>query len=676
MSTVVDIVKGKGRFVDDIILPEMQHLAIVRSNYSRGRILKIEGECYTFKDFPSYITTVGEGATEGELNLREPVLADKYVNYLGQPIAAVLEKDRYKAEDLADSISVDIEPLKPVMDPENSMKSEPIHPSMKSNILSEITIGRDFNAEKYDVRIKDHFDNKRVATNPIETRGIVASYTDGKLTVWIPTQSVHSIREGLSDVLNMPKEKIRVIQTDTGGAFGLKGSVYSEHAIAAFLAIKTGKPVKWLESRRDHLTSSHPGRGTSAEVELFADKTGKIHGIKGKVVVDAGAYSGGSGEFAARFVGMQMCGAYDIPNAYIEAKSILTNKPVQGPYRGAGRPEAHFFIERMVDKLADELHMDPVDVRLLNTSNRELTSPLGVYVPPAKSFLMEAVEKLNYRNLKKDKPGFSIFVLVPAFQPGETARIIVDKNKVRVWLGGNSHGQRHELFVRRIVRENLGIDESLVSLEMGDTDMLEDGIGSWGSRSAMVGGMAVYDACQKIKEAVVKKYGKYSKELLMDDGADVYTHWREKGSMDSLGSNLVTCKVSERGQVTIKECSAYYDVGRPLSESTVRGQIEGGMAQGIGQTLYEELLYNEDGEMLTTSISDAGVPLANQLPDYKVFLADSTSTLATGAKGVGESPTIGVPPALARAIENQTGVHITETPVRQEILLKQRIRTK
>lgn len=140
--------------------------------------------------------------------------------------------------------------------------------------------------------------------------------------------------------------------------------------------------------------------------------------------------------------------------------------------------------------------------------------------------------------------------------------------------------------------------------------------------------------------------------------------------MDSLGCNLVTCKVNERGQVTLKECSAYYDVGKPLSESTVRGQIEGGMAQGIGQTLYEELLYNEDGELLTTSIADAGVPLANQLPDYKVFLAETTSTLATGAKGVGESPTIGIPPALSRAIENQTGVHIIETPVRQELLVR------
>lgn len=670
MSTVEEIVRGKGRFVDDVVLPGMLHLAIIRSNYSRGRILKIEGDAYAFKDFPSYITSVGEGATEGELNLREPVLADKYVNYLGQPVAAVLGKDRYEAEDLADSISVDVEPLKPVMDPDKSLESEPIHPSMKSNILSEITIGRDFSTDKFDISIKDHFDNKRVATNPIETRGIVASYSEGKLTVWIPTQSVHSIQEGLSDVLNMPKDKIRVIQTDTGGAFGLKGSVYSEHAIAAFLAIKTGKPVKWLENRRDHLTSSHPGRGTSADVELFADKTGKILGIKGKVLVDAGAYSGGSGEFAARFVGMQMCGAYDIPNAYVEARSVLTNKPVQGPYRGAGRPEAHFFIERMVDKLADELHMDPVDVRLMNTSNKEHTSPLGVYVPPAKSFLTEAVEKLNYRKLLSDKPGFSIFVLVPAFQPGETARIIVQKDKVRVWLGGNSHGQRHELFVKKIVRENLGIDESLVSLELGDTDMLENGIGSWGSRSAMVGGMAVYDACQKIKNEVIEKYGKYSKELLLDDGADVYTHWREKGSMDSLGCNLVTCKVNERGQVTLKECSAYYDVGKPLSESTVRGQIEGGMAQGIGQTLYEELLYNEDGELLTTSIADAGVPLANQLPDYKVFLAETTSILATGAKGVGESPTIGIPPALSRAIENQTGVHITETPVRQELLVR------
>ncbi|EQD33507.1 carbon monoxide dehydrogenase large subunit, partial [mine drainage metagenome] len=187
----------------------------------------------------------------------------------------------------------------------------------------------------------------------------------------------------------------------------VKGGLYSEYALAAFLAKKTGKPVKWIESRREHLMASRPGRGASAFVKLYANKSGRILGMKGKVIIDSGAYSGGSGEFAASFVGMQMTGPYKIENAYVEAYPVFTNKVVQGPYRGAGRPEAHFFIERMIDMLADKLKMDPVDVRLINTVNSEFKSPLGIDVPPAKEFLEDAISKLNYRKLYKEKPGFS-----------------------------------------------------------------------------------------------------------------------------------------------------------------------------------------------------------------------------------------------------------------------------
>ncbi len=669
MSTIEEIVQGKGKFVDDIVLPGMQHMSVIRSNYSRGKILGISGG-YTFKDFPAYMSSVGEGASEGEKNMREPVLADKYVNYIGEPVAAVLGKNRYEAEDLSEKVEIEIEPLTPMMDPEKSIDAPPVYPYMKSNIYKKVTLGRDFRTDGFEVEIEGHFNNRRVATNPIEPRGIVAAYEDNQLTVWISTQSVHSIKEGLSEVLSMPEDNIRVIQADTGGAFGLKGGLYSEYALAAFLAKKTGKPVKWIESRREHLMASRPGRGTSAFVKLYANRSGRILGMKGKVIVDSGAYSGGSGEFAARFVGMQMTGPYKIENAYVEAYPVFTNKVVQGPYRGAGRPEAHFFIERMIDMLADKLKMDPVDVRLINTVNSEFKSPLGMDVPPAKEFLEEAISKLNYRKLYKEKPGFAFFVLVPAFQPGETARIKIENNEVKVWLGGNTHGQRHDIFVKTLVNEGLGINRDLVHLQLGDTSMLKSGIGSWGSRSAMVGGMAVHEACKKIKQAFIAKNGIYSADALLKEGADEFVHWRGEGTMNSLGCNLVTCEVNDRGQVKVKECAAYYDVGRALSPEVVRGQVSGGMAQGIGQTLYEEIMYSDDGQLLTASIADAGVPIASQLPEYKVLLSNTRSNLATGAKGVGESPTIGVPIALSRAIENVTGVKITETPIRQELLLR------
>ena len=673
MSAIEEIVQGKGKFVDDISMPGMQHLAIVRSPYSRAKILSVKGG-YSFADFPAYMSSVGEGATQGQTELLEPVFGKDFANYLGQPIAAVLGANRYEAEDLAEGVEVELEPLKPVIELEDALKADPIFPSMKDNILSSTEVGRDFVPKDYDVEIEDKFAIRRVATNPIETRGIVAAYKSGRLTVWTPTQSVHSIREGLCEILQMNPKDVRVIQTDTGGAFGLKGGVYPEYAIAAFLAKKTGKPVKWIESRREHLMVSRPGRGVFGSMKLYAQRSGKVVGFKGEVYIDSGAYAGGSGDFSAGWVGMQMCGAYDIKNAFVDCHAVLTNKVTQGPYRGAGRPEAHFFIERMMDKLADELHMDPLDVRLANVSGEPIQTPLSVRVPPASDFLEDAAKKLEYHKHRSENVGLSLFVLLPAMYDGESARIKIEGGKVKVWLGGNNHGQRHELFVKTLINEYLQIRPDLVSLEMGDTDSIPEGVGSWGSRTAIVGGLAIVSACEKLKKELREKFnGRYSAQMLLELGGDVFVReGRPEYNMNSLGANLVTCDVNERGQVTVKECASYYDVGRALSPEVVKSQVEGGCAQGIGQTLYEEIAYDEQGQLITASISDSGVPLANQLPEYKVLIANTRSELPHGAKGVGESPTIGVPPALTRAVEKAVGRRITETPIRQEWLLRKK----
>ncbi len=673
MSTVEEKVQGKGKYVDDIVLPGMQHLGVVRSPYSRAKINKISGG-YSFKDFPAFMTSVGEGATEGQADMLEPVFAKDFANYLGQPVAAILGKDRYEAEDLIESVELDLEPLTPLMDVETAMSAEPVFNKTTSNILSYVEIGKKFKLTDYDVEVEDNFSIDRVATNPIETRGVVASYESGKLTLWTSTQSVWSIREGMASVMKMKPEDIRVIQTDTGGGFGLKGGMYPEYAIAAFLAIKTGKPVKWIESRREHLMASRPGRGTYGSMKLFAKKNGKVLGLTAKVIVDCGAYAGGSGDFSASFVGMQLCGAYDIGHAYAECLSVLTNKVTQGPYRGAGRPEAHFFIERMMDHLADKLNMDPVDVRRMNVVDHEIVTPLKVKVPPAKDFLEDAVKKLEYHKFRNDNTGFSLFVLLPAMYDGESARIKTENGKVKVWLGGNTHGQRHDVFIKTLVNEYLKVDPDLVTMELGDTESMEDGVGAWGSRSAIVGGLALVRACEKAKQQIRDKFnGRYSAQMLLELGVDVYVReGKPKLNMNSLGANLVTCDVSDRGQVRVKECNSYYDVGRALSLENVRGQVSGGCAQGIGQTLYEELSFDKDGQLTTASIGDAGLPLANQLPDFKFFMPDSRSEMPHGAKGVGESGTIGVPPALSRAVERATGKSITETPVKLETLLKEK----
>ncbi len=664
------LVMGKGHFVDDIKLPGMLHMSVLRSPYARARILSIKGGM-SGKDLGARMASVGEGADPSQEVSIEPVFATGSVNYVGQPIAAVFAKDRYEAADLLDSVEVEYEPLVPVVTIDDALRSPPIHEGMKNNILVESSKGTDFKDPDSPIVLEDALDNERISPNPIEPRGIVASYTGGMLNVWISTQSVHSIKEGLVESLGLSPDKVRVMQADTGGAFGSKGGLYPEYVIASYASMKYGKPVKWIETRREHLSSTNPGRGVRGKIKIFAERNGRITAIRGEVLVDAGAYGSGISSFSPGFIASMMTGPYSIEKGYVVGKSVLTNKAPQGPYRGAGRPEASFFIERMMDLLADELKMDPADVRLVNLADKPFTSPLGMKIDPARPFFEEAIREMGYRREAKlnSAVGLSFFVLVPAVYPGESARIIVKDGKVKVWLGGNSHGQGHEGFVRKLVNEELQVPESIVTLFRGDTAMTLEGVGAWGSRSAIVGGAAVVAACRRIRSMVEKEFGRYSSDLLLSGEYDEFVNQEQTMPLNSFGANLVTVEMGRLGNVKIRRCVAYYDVGRALNKEMVIGQIQGGMAQGIGQTLHEGLFYNDDGQLVTSSISDAGVPLAEDLPNFEVKIAEHRSIMPHGAKGLGESPTIGVPTALTRAVEKATGKRLRRTPIMPEDLI-------
>ncbi len=667
---ITTFVKGTGHFVDDIRLPEMLFMSVVRSPFARANIISIKGGMSSI-DLDAKMASVGEGASPGEVSSVEPVFAKGTVNYVGQPVAAVFGKDRYESEDLLDSVEVDYEPLKPVVTMDDALSFPPIHSGMTRNVIAEGRFGKDFPDPNSSVVLEDVLFNDRISANPLEPRGLVTSFSEGILDVWISTQSVHSIKEGLSESLELAPDKIRVMQMDTGGAFGTKGGLYPEYVIASFASMKLKKPVKWIETRREHLSSTNPGRGVKGKVKIFAERSGKIVGMKGDITIDGGAYGSGIASFTPRFISMMMTGAYEIENAFVTGRTVLTNKVPQGPYRGAGRPEASFFIERMVDLLADELKMDPVDVRLINSSDKPFVSPLGMPIDPAKPFLKSAIKELDYENevAMAKGVGFSFFVLVPAVYPGETARIIAKDGKVKVWLGGNSHGQGHENFVKTLIREELGVPEELVTLYRGDTGMTKEGVGSWGSRSAIAGGAAVVAACRKLKKEVEERFGEYSSKFLLAGSFDQYVNENQERPLNSFGANLAVVEVGKIGKVRIKKCKAYYDVGRALNRDMVIGQIQGGMAQGIGQTIHEGLFYNEEGQLITSSISDAGVPLAEDIPNFDVKFAENRSSLPHGAKGVGESPTIGVPTALTRAIEKFVGKRLRETPIKPQDLI-------
>ncbi len=667
MTSLESFAAGRGKFVDDINLPGLIRMVVVRSPYARAKIVRLEGGI-SGKELTGNMSSVGEGATEGSEGLQQPILSTNFVNYVGQPVAAVFGKDLYEAEDAMDSVDVEYEPLKPVTTIEEALSSPPIHAVAGSNVMADKWHGSEFDIDAPLV-LEDSFFNRRVATNPIETRGVVADYRDGRLTLHISTQSVSSIKEGICEVLHLKQEDVRIIQADTGGAFGLKGGIYPEYVIAAYASMKFRKPVKWIETRREHLSASGPGRGACAKMKLYADRSGKVLGVKGEVMVDAGAYAGGMGEFAPGFIAYQLTGPYAIEKAHVRSMAVFTNKPPHGPYRGAGRPEAAFFMERMMDLLADELKMDAAKLRLLNATTQSFRSPLGMSIGASRPFIEKAVRELDYdAQSKEHNAGLSCFVLVPATQPGESARIVVKDGRIKVWTGGDTHGQHHEEFIRRLLREELGIDEKLVELQRGDTDMLKSGVGAWGSRSAMMAGLAVILVARKIRDQTEREFGKYTPELLLSNEYDEFHYENYKSSLNSFGANLATVGIDSYGEVNVKEIRSYYDVGNALNMHMVVGQIIGGMVQGMGQTLSEEIAYNEDGQLLTASISDAGLQTARTIPKFVVKVAEERSTLPHGAKGLGESPTIGTPSALARAIERASGKRIRETPVSPELL--------
>ena len=656
------LVEGRGQFVNDLHFPNMLHMAVVRSPHARAKLLKVSGGINS-SELKASLSSVGEGASGGT-GADQPVLATDYVNYVGQPVAAVLGEDLYEAIDRMDEVEADYEPLKAVVDPEEALLAAPIHAGTDSNVLASFQLGKQFNLPDAPVVLEDTLLNRRISPNPMEPRGLVAHYNGSRLTVWASTQSVHAWKEGLCNSLGLEPSSVRVIQMDTGGAFGSKGGIYPEYVVACHASIKTKRPVKWIENRMEHQMATHQGRGARAKMKIYANRTGEILGLNADLLIDAGAYAPGMGTMAPRWIAFQMTGPYAIPKAYVDAKAVYTNKVPLGPYRGAGRPEAAMFIERMMDLLADELKIDPVEVRLRNARAEAIVSPLGLKIDPFKQFLESAVKELGvYDKREGESVGFSCFVLLPAGQPGESARIAVKDGRVKVWMGGSAHGQAHEVFARVLVSEELGIAQSLIDVEKPDTDELDEGIGTWGSRTAVVGGAALVDASRKIKNEATAKYGEYSPQKLLSNEFDVTVFRSQKEMLNAFGANLVTAQLDEFGSVRLNKCIAYYDVGRPLNVPMIESQIIGGSAQGFGQVLSEEAKYDEEGQLLTATIADAGLLSAMTMPNVVIKLARVPSNLPHGAKGVGESPTMGVPPAAMRAIEQLVGKRLRETPI-------------
>ena len=669
-------ITGKSIYIDDINPKNVVYLHVVRSPIARGIIKSISKPqnallTLTWDDVKVYMPVRADPETLKQSKIvKMPILADGRVNFVGQPVLAFVVEDRYKTEDVAEEVSIDYEELKPIIDIEQAMNSEDeIHPGVKRNISVDMLLeGGDLSAKrKAEVIISRKINQTRIVSNPMEPKGIIA-YWDGEyLNIYGSFQSAFRIKNDIREVLDIPPEKIKVYSAfNVGGGFGNKVPAHPEYVIAAIASIKLGKPVKWIETRFEHLRNPTMGRGVLSEVKMYATRQGEILGIEGYIADDLGAYNYTINPTTPAFIARLLTGPYRMRFASIRAYGVFTNLPPTGPYRGAGRPEAALIHETLVEDLAEELGIDPIEIRRKNLIGDEgYITPLGVKIDPAgyEEVLNEA-EKY-YRKAKemyKDKGvALIIFTDIIRLSPGEGARVRIEKGKIKIYVGTGPHGQAHGDTFAKIASEILGIPEDYIEVITNNTDGVKEGIGSFGSRSATIGGSAVIEACKQLLNKINLPIEKALREL---DGVEAEVFYKADDIFAPGAHVAVVDLDKETGFVKVIDYYAVDDVGKVLIREEVEGQIVGGVLQGVSQVLWEQAPYDDNGNPLFSSIADCGVPTAVEA-SYKVKVneVEFPSNLPVKSRGVGEAGTTGALPAVFLALEKIAKRKFSKTPI-------------
>ena len=735
-------ITGHGQYTDDIKLPGMVYMAILRSPYAHARIKSIDTSkakamagvraVYTGKDLEGKVGNMPPVFIIPDANFKTPaypVVAIDTVRYTGDQVAVVVADSPALARDALDQIDVDYEPLPVVVNEEEAVKpgAPQLHSDVPDNVLFHWKIAGgdpDTAFQNAEVVIKERFIQQRLIPNAMEPRSAVARWDPGtgELTIWHTTQNPHITRFVFSLLNGIPENKIRVISRDVGGGFGSKIDTYPSDVVAIFATRDLGLPVKWVEARRENFVGTIHGRAQTQEAELAATRDGKITGVRVKSYANMGAYTstGPAAGVPTWLFGLVVPGAYAIPNASVEVIGAMTNTTPTSAYRGAGRPEASYLIERMVDRLAGELGMDPVELRRKNlipadafpyTSATGLVYDSGNY----QAALDKALAMVGYDSFRQEQQrlrqqgkyvgiGFSTYMeccgLAPSrlmddigFQAGQwevgTVRLLAT-GKAIVLTGTSPHGQGEETTFAQIVSDKLGLPIEDVEVVHGDTGAISMGWGTYGSRGNAVGGAAVYLATEKVLEKakklaahlleaapedIVAENGKFfvagspGKSFTIQDIAlQANLAWNlpdgmapgleENSFFDPLnfvfpfGTHICVAEVdAETGETKILRYIAVDDCGVVINPTIVDGQIHGGIAQGIGQALYEHAIYDENGNLITGSMMDYVVPNARQIPFMEL---DRTVTPAPqtphGAKGIGEAGTIASTQAVVNAV--------------------------
>jgi aerobic carbon-monoxide dehydrogenase large subunit len=748
------LLTGAGQYVDDVRLPGVLHAVFVRSPHAHARITSFSTRAALEAEGVRLVLTGPDVAPLGPLgghlwaavpapiqawldpvlqDDHQPLLAAEYVRFAGEPVAVVVACNRALAEDAAGLVEVEYEPLAPLVETQQALAAPPLDPEWSSNVALRLhgTVGevaaafeRAATVEGIEVKLG------RQTGVPMETRGLAAAFEarTGQLTVWSNTQVPHVLRELIAETLGLAVHRVRVISVDTGGGFGIKGMVYPEDVVVPLLALRAQQPVKWVEDRREHFWASIHARDQTHAIEMAADAEGRLLGVRDRFVVDIGAYNPLRLVSGANTVA-HLVGPYRVPATEVEAQVVTTTKTTGAPYRGAGRPEAVWAMERGLDRLARAAGLDPIEVRRRNTlTAAEMPWDTGLLYRDGQPLVYDSGDHLGCleRALKlvgydgfRDRQrrgwdtgeflglGVAGYVEGTGIGPFEGARVQVDASgKVVVYTGACSQGQGHETVFAQICAEALGVRFEDVTVIAGDTAGLPYGWGTVASRSTVVAGSAVREAASNVRDKVLRVAADLLEvspsDVVLSDGVAIVTgapargvplrevaracapqhalaagrepgleaeaHFRPETVTYANGLHAALVRVDvDTGSVSILRYVVVHDCGRVVNPLLAEGQIRGGVAQGIGGALYEELVYGEGGELLTASLLDYPVPRAAEIPSIDLDHLESPSTRnPLGVKGLGEGGAIPGPALLANAIEDALqplGVVITQAPM-------------
>ena len=731
----IKFISGKGLYTGDIYLENQTYMYVLRSNIAHGEIKNIdisealnsEGVINIFigkdlseagiKDMPTNFKAKNKDDSDMFTPERSAIAID-IVRHVGDPIAIIIAETTEYAKNASELIDVDIEELPSVTSVSEAIKDDApqVWNNTKNNLCFDWEMGEEEKANKAfenaDTVVEIELINNRIVPNSMETRGAIASYDkeSNKYELRCSSQGVHSIRDRVSELLNIEAKDLRVITTDVGGGFGMKLFNYPEYICSLFASKKVGRPVKWISERTEAFLSDTHGRDHLTKAKMALDKNGIFLGVKINTTANLGAYLSNFAIFIPTLAGTAMlAGCYKTPAIYVNVLGVFTNTPAIDAYRGAGRPEASFVIERLVDIAGIKTGLGPIEIRRRNLipanempykTALNHTYDSGDFISNMELAVKDSDwESFNDRaaiSLKNNKlRGIGLSTYIEACSGGgpEEATIILEKDgNITLHIGTQSNGQGHETAYKQILCEYLGVSPEKMTVIQGDSDLIAFGAGTGGSRSVPVGGAAIKVASENIigqtKIIAAKKLNvdenliKYKEGLFNVEGTNltisledlakesdipikVSNQWTPPNFTFPNGCHICELEVDkDTGHIEIKKYTVVDDFGLVINPNMLAGQVHGGIAQGIGQAIYENTVYDEEnGQLLSGSFMDYALPRAEDLINVDIrwnMVPCETNLLQI--KGAGEAGAIGAPPAIINAIVNALNIDHIDMP--------------